>query len=61
MQLAATIEQPSLIPLTIPAFTLKTRGDFEAGRLETDEGAYTQRIKLANEIAQVLRKNLVQG
>ena len=43
------------------AFTLKTRGDFVAARSETDEGAYVERVKVANEIAQVLRKNLVQG
>jgi hypothetical protein len=43
------------------AFAMKTRGDFVAARSETNEGAYAESVKFANEIAQVLRKNLVQG
>lgn len=43
------------------AFAMKTRGDFVAAQSETDERAYAEGVKFANEIAQVLRKNIVQG
>lgn len=42
-------------------FKLKARDDFTAGRTITDEKQYLARLTLAHEVAQFLRKNLVQG
>ncbi|KAG8824599.1 hypothetical protein FRC18_010488 [Serendipita sp. 400] len=43
------------------AFAIKTRNDFQAASLQTDPKVYTESVQLANEIAEVLRKNFVQG
>jgi len=48
-------------PEILRAFVAKTRNDFVAARSQTDETAYAESVKFANEVAQVLRKNLVQG
>lgn len=48
-------------PEILRAFSLKTRGDFITARSQTDEVAYAENVKVANEIAQILRKNFVQG
>lgn len=43
------------------AFAVKTRFDFVSASAETDPAAYKESVKLANEIAEVLTKNIVQG
>ncbi|KAG8821920.1 hypothetical protein FRC17_009704 [Serendipita sp. 399] len=43
------------------AFAMKTRNDFRMASSLTDPKAYNESVQLANEIAEVLRKNFVQG
>lgn len=43
------------------AFMVKTRNDFVTARSHTDETAYAESVKFANDVAEVLRKNIVQG
>lgn len=40
---------------------MKTRNDFVNARTQTDTTAYAENVKFANEVAEVLRKNIVQG
>lgn len=42
-------------------FRLKARNDFTAGRSITNEEEYVTQLSHAHEVAQFLRKNLVQG
>lgn len=43
------------------AFREKVRSEYRAGRSQRDAAAYVARIELGREIADVLRKNIVQG
>ena len=43
------------------AFRKKIRTDFREGRSVTDSKTFTARIQLGREIADVLKKNVVQG
>lgn len=43
------------------AFREKLRTEYRAGSAQTDPTAYTQRIQLGRDIADVLLKNIVRG
>lgn len=45
----------------LPAFRMKIRTDALEARAVTESSAYAEKVKLGHEIAEVLRKNVVQA
>lgn len=52
---------PRIYSNALEAFRLKARVSTEEGASQTDPKAYATNIQLARDVADILRKNVVQG